>query len=396
MRGVIPMQPDQIDSPPTISSHKSQNRKSDAGGTKKSGEELTESANSSKAHLPAKFGSTSHRIGSVEIIGQSTPILTMLDFIHKAAANDFPVLLEGESGTGKELAAKAIHFASKRASGPLVAVNCGAINPNLIESELFGHEKGAFTGAFTRKPGRFERANKGTLFLDELGELLLHDQVKLLRALQERRIERVGGTEEIMIDVRIIAATNRDLLSEVGCGNFRQDLYYRLAVMRFVLSPLRDRVEDILLLARRFLTLHCECLRRPVPNLTPEAEAMLLQYHWPGNVRELENVIERALAHDQRQVIGVESLVFDVRWKIKPVTGKGYPNSEDLNKVFVPVDVKFDDLGAHEKRELIEWALRESHGNRKDAAKLLGLSSRYRLHRLMKKFGIGDEVKGEQ
>src|SRR5687767_6870240 len=189
-------------------------------------------------HSQAGFWPTNNRFGAVEIVGQSTQARAMLDFIYKAAANDFPVLLEGESGTGKELAAKAIHFASKRVSGPFVAINCGAINPNLIESELFGHEKGAFTGANARKPGRFERANSGTLFLDEIGELPLQDQVKLLRALQERCIERVGGTEEVKVDVRLISATNRDLLSEAGNGNFRYDLYYRLAVMPFIMPPL--------------------------------------------------------------------------------------------------------------------------------------------------------------
>ncbi len=265
---------------------------------------------------------TNNRFGAIEIIGQSAQTQAMLDFIYKAAANDFPVLLGGESGTGKEITAKAIHFASARASGPFVAVNCGAINPNLIESELFGHEKGAFTGANARKPGRFERANRGTLFLDEIGELSLQDQVKLLRALQECCIERVGGTEEIKVDVRIISATNRDLLSEAGDGNFRHDLYYRLAVMTFILAPLRDRVDDILPLARHFLTLHCGRMKRPIPKLTPEAAAVLLQYHWPGNVRELENVIERALADDQGRGIRAESLNFDAKWKNQPATGR--------------------------------------------------------------------------
>jgi len=361
-----------------------------------SNKESAESISLSESDSPVEFGLTSHRIGPVEIIGKSPPIRALIDFIHKAAANDFPVLLEGESGTGKELAAKAIHFASKRASGPFVAVNCGAINPNLIESELFGHERGAFTGAFTRKPGRFERANKGTLFLDEVGELSLHNQVKLLRALQEHRIERVGGTEEIMVDIRIIAATNRDLLSEVGGGNFRQDLYYRLAVMRFVMPPLRDRAEDIMLLALRFLALHCASLRRPVPNLTPDAKAALLQHYWPGNVRELENVIGRALAHDQGSKIKADSLVFDARWKAKTGMGEEYHYSEGPGKGPIPVDIKFNDLGAREKRELIRWALQQSRGNRMIATRLLGLSSRYRLHRLMKKFGIGDEVESTQ
>ncbi len=314
----------------------------------------------------------------------------MLDFIYQAAANDFPVLLEGESGTGKELMANAIHFASARASGPFVAINCGAINPNLIESELFGHEKGAFTGAIARVLGCFERAKGGTLFLDEVGELSLQDQVKLLRALQEHRIKRVGGTEEIKVDIRIIAATNRDLLSEMEDGNFRKDLYYRLAVIRFVPLPLRDRTDDILPLTRHFLALHCRSLKRPVPNLTPEAEAVILQYHWPGNVRELENVIERALAHDQGSEIGAKSLIFDVRWKTRPATGRECPDSQGHTEVLIPPGVEFDDLWVHERRELIKRALRQSRGNREDAARLLGLSTRYKLRRRMIKLGIDD------
>ena len=184
-------------------------------------------------YTPQSCISTINRFGSVEIIGQSPQTRAMLDFINKASAYDFPVLLEGESGTGKELMAQAIHLVSARASGPFVPVNCGALPSNLIESELFGHEKGAFTGAVSRKIGRFERANRGTLFLDEIGELPSQDQVKLLRALQERRIERVGGTGEIDLDVRIIAATNRVLLDEVEAGNFREDLYYRVAALTF-------------------------------------------------------------------------------------------------------------------------------------------------------------------
>ncbi len=337
-----------------------------------------------------QFEPANNRIGPVEIIGQSRQTRDMLDFIYKAAATGFPVLLEGESGTGKELMAQAIHFASARASGPFVALNCGAINPNLIESELFGHEKGAFTGAVSRKAGRFERANGGTLFLDEISELSLQDQVKLLRALQEHQIERVGGTEEIKIDVRVIAATNRDLLDEVGSKNFRQDLYYRLAVMRFVASPLRDRPEDILPLARRFLVLHCENMRRPAPSLIPEAEATLLQYHWPGNVRELQNVIERALAFDQGKEIRAESLIFDARWKTQPAADMACPDAQEDGESLIPAGVKFDDLGLHEKRRLIKRALRQSHGKREDAARLLGLSSRFKLLRRMKKLGIGD------
>jgi len=346
--------------------------------------------------MSAEFEPSNTRIGPVKIIGQSPQTQALLDFIYQAAATDFAVLLEGESGTGKELMARAIHCASARASGPFIAVNCGAINHELIESELFGHEKGAFTGAIARKPGRFERANGGTLFLDEIGELPLQDQVKLLRALQECRIECVGGTEEIEVDVRVIAATNRNLLDEVENKNFRQDLYYRLAVMTFIAPSLRDRPDDILPLARHFLALHCKRLDRRAPSLATEAEAALLQYHWPGNVRELENVIERALAYDQGMEIGAESLVFDARWKTQPATGRAYPDSQEHNEVLIPAGVKFDDLALHEKRELIKRALRQCYGNRVKATKLLGLSSRHVLYRLMIKFGISDEIKDKR
>jgi len=315
----------------------------------------------------------------------------MLKFTYSAAANDSPVLLEGESGAGKEMMAQAIHHASARASGPFVAVNCGAINHNLVESELFGHEKGAFTGAVSRKPGLFERADGGTLFLDEIGELPLEDQVKLLRALEECHIKRVGGTKEIEVDVRIIAATNRDLFSEVEDGKFRRDLYYRLAVITFIAPPLRDRVDDILPLARRFIILHCERMKKPAPYLTPEAEAALLRHHWPGNIRELKNVIERALALNDGEEIKAESLVFQTRRtmpKSQQVADKARPDSPEHDEALIPAGVKFDDLGASEKRELIRRALRQCYGNRETAAALLGLSSRHQLRRRMIKLGI--------
>jgi transcriptional regulator with GAF, ATPase, and Fis domain len=345
--------------------------------------------------MSVKFEQTIHRIGPVEIVGQSPQTRAMLDFIYMVAANDFPVLLEGETGAGKEVMARGIHFASARAAGPFLAVNCGAITHELIESELFGHEKGAFTGAIARKLGRFERANGGTLFLDEVGELPLQDQVKLLRALQDHRIERVGGTEEIEVDVRIIAATNRDLLGEVASKNFRQDLYYRLAVLMFVVPSLRDRPDDVLPLARHFLAVHCERLGRPAPSLTAEAEAALLQYRWPGNVRELENVIERAIALDQGIEIGAELLIFDARWKTQPTTSRGYPDSQEHDGSLIPAGVKFDDLALHEKRELIKRALQQHYGSREKAARSLGLS-RFQLHRVMKKLGISDEIKDER
>jgi transcriptional regulator with PAS, ATPase and Fis domain len=274
--------------------------------------------------------------------------------------------------------ARAIHFASTRAAKPFVAVNCGAINHELIESELFGHEKGAFTGAVARKPGRFERANGGTLFLDEIGELPLHDQVKLLRALQEHRIERVGGTKEISVDVRIVSATNRILRDEVESKNFREDLFFRVAVIIFTVSPLRERLGDILPLARHFLALHSERLSRSAPSLTAEAEAALLRYHWPGNVRELENVIERALAFGESEKIEVESLNFHERNESLPLA-----------------NVKLDELSLPEKREAIKRALQQNYGNRTKTAESLGLS-RHQLRRLIENLGISDEIKNKR
>src|SRR5262249_31511964 len=263
-----------------------------------------------------------HHIYQVKIIGHSPQAGAMIDFINIAAANDATVLLEGESGTGKELMARAIHCASARAASPFIAVNCGAINPNLIESELFGHEKGAFTGAVTCRIGHFEQADKGTLLLDEIGELSLQDQVKLLRALQDHRIMCVGGSKEIHVDVRIIAATNRELCTEVGAGHFRLDFYYRLAVLTYTLPPLRDRPDDILLLARHFLNLNSRRLGWNVPSLLPEAEAALMNYHWPGNIRELENVIERTIIFCRGKEINAGSLIFPTIARTRPASDK--------------------------------------------------------------------------
>jgi DNA-binding NtrC family response regulator len=369
----------------------SQSHISETGETHQPLAESVGSTNFSASRFPAAIGPGRNRFGAVEIIGQSPQTQAMLDFIYRAATNDFTVLLEGESGTGKDLMARAIHLASARASGPFVALNCGAIDPNLIESELFGHEKGAFTGAVSRKFGRFERANKGTLFLDEVGELPLQDQVKLLRSLQERRIERVGGAQEIQVDVRIVAATNRILLDEVEAGNFRQDLYYRLAVMTFIMPPLRDRAEDIPPLARHFLALHCERMKLPTPRLTPEAEAALLRHHWPGNVRELENLIERTLALNGAKEIQAESFVFQTRRiksKSQSVRAIEHHKSPDHGEPVVPPGVRFNDLSSSEKRVLIKRTLQQCYGNREKAAALLGLSSRHQLYRLMIKLGI--------
>lgn len=335
-------------------------------------------------------GERENRILPMKIIGQSLQTLEMIRFIDKAATNDISVLLEGESGTGKELVAQAIHDASSRAAGPFVAVNCGALNANLIESELFGHERGAFTGAIARRLGRFERAQGGTLLLDEVGELPLPAQVKLLRALQERRIERVGGVKEIKIDIRVMAATNRNLWAEVEAGNFRQDLYFRLAVINLKLTPLRDRREDIIPLAQHFLQLHNLRKSRPPRVLTPEAEAILLLYEWPGNVRELENVIECALALTDGERIHSDALIPQIKSRpplASAFRDAGHPAIETQLPSIPP---SLNDLALRDRRELVKKALSQCRGNRTHAARLLGLPSRYVLYRLMKKLHIDD------
>ncbi|MBP6843479.1 MAG: sigma 54-dependent Fis family transcriptional regulator [Kofleriaceae bacterium] len=235
------------------------------------------------------------RLGDSELIGRSAPARALLELVHRVAPTDATVLLGGESGAGKEMVARAIHRGSRRAGGPCVAVNCAALTETLIESELFGHEKGAFTGATDKKIGRFEAADKGTLFLDEIGEMPLALQTKLLRVLEERRFERVGGTRSVAVDVRLIAATNRDLPELARRGLFREDLYYRLSVIHAIVPPLRERADDIPLLAEHFLTRMRQQVGRRVRGFRPEAMAALVAHPWPGNVRELRNAIERAV-----------------------------------------------------------------------------------------------------
>ncbi len=228
-------------------------------------------------------------------IGRSGRVVDVLAMAAKAAESGATVLIRGESGTGKELVAEGIHYASARSTGPFIRVNCGAIPSTLLESELFGHEKGAFTGAVRRKLGKFELADKGTIFLDEIGEMDKHMQVKLLRVLQQREFDRVGGETTVHVDVRIIAATNRNLEEMVRQGEFRDDLYYRLNVIPLFLPPLRERVEDIPLLTESFIDRIAQQVQKPVRGITPEALEILMAYKWPGNVRELENIIERVI-----------------------------------------------------------------------------------------------------
>jgi len=238
-----------------------------------------------------------------EIIGRSAAAARVLDFVNRVGPSDATVLLGGESGSGKEMVARAIHRASRRAKGPCVAVNCAALTESLIESELFGHEKGAFTGATEKKAGRFEMADRGTLFLDEVGELPLGLQTKFLRVLEEKRFERVGGQKAIEVDVRMVAATNRDLAEMVRRGTFREDLYYRLSVIHIVVPPLRERLDDVPLLAEHFLARFRHQAGRRVTGFSPEAMAAMTRYAWPGNVRELRNAVERAIVLGDRELI---------------------------------------------------------------------------------------------
>lgn len=259
------------------------------------------------------FENLEQRYGLHQIIGRSKAMRRVLDMVDRAAPSKSTALISGESGTGKELIAKAIHFASPRKKGPFISVNCMALNPGVLESELFGHEKGSFTGAVARRRGRFELAHGGTLFLDEVGELSQDLQVKLLRVLQERSFERVGGADSISVDIRIVTATNKDLQTAVQAGEFREDLFYRLNVVHIPLPPLRERREDIPLLAAHFLKKYAEENASRVQGFTTDAIDYLCAFEWPGNVRQLENVVERCVVMAGNEMIRVEDLPPEIK-----------------------------------------------------------------------------------
>jgi Nif-specific regulatory protein len=291
-----------------------------------------------------------------------------------AAPTDATVLVRGESGVGKELVAAAIHHASKRAAGPLVCMNCAALSPSLLESELFGHEKGAFTGATERKLGKFEAADGGTLMLDEIGEMDAEIQAKLLRVLEGHSFERVGGNASIDVDVRVVAATNRDLQEMVAEGTFRQDLFYRLHVIEIQVPPLRERGEDILLLAQHFLAKFNDSMGRRIESISDAAQKKLLDYHWPGNIRELRNVIERAVVLNSGTRIDAEHLL------LTPAS-IGQRGQENRSAEFASVETSLADL----ERAHIERVLRHTDGNKSRAASILGIE-RSTLDRKLKKF----------
>jgi DNA-binding NtrC family response regulator len=310
-----------------------------------------------------------------EIISASPKMEAVKKMILKVAHSNSTVLVRGESGTGKELIARAVHNQSPRSAEMFQAVNCAAINENLLESELFGHEKGSFTGAHAEKKGLFEIADRGTLFLDEIAELDVGIQAKLLRALQERKIRRVGGTHEISVDVRVIAATNRDLRAMVSDGRFRDDLYYRINVLSIDVPPLRERREDIPVLIDYFLKKHTKNTSRLVRGLTPETKKLMYDYSWPGNVRQLESAIERAILLSEGDLITPEDLPSEVRQEVGPAAEGAFKlPSEGIN---------FEDV----ERNLITQAMEQTDYNITKAAKLLGLTFRTLQYRL-EKFGI--------
>lgn len=312
------------------------------------------------------------------IVGDSQAMATILERVRRVAGSESTVYIHGESGTGKELVARAIHKASPRADGPFVKVNCSALAEGLLESELFGHEKGAFTGAHKRRLGRFELAEGGTIFLDEIGDIQPATQLKLLRVLQEREFERVGGEETLKADVRVVTATHRDLREEVAKGSFREDLFYRLHIIPVELPPLRERREDVPALARHFVEKLAERTRSQARRIGEDAMALLTRYEWPGNVRELENVIEHALVFARGESIGVEDL--------PPALGGGTQMVEGVDLSAVEASSLPEVLEALE-RSLIVAALEKAQGVKAETARLLGIKSSALYYKL-EKYGV--------
>ncbi len=312
------------------------------------------------------------------IIGKSPPMQELLDMVKTVAATEATILISGESGTGKELIARAIHAGSNRRNNSLVTVNCAALTDTLLESELFGHEKGSFTGADKKRDGRFMQADGGSIFLDEIGEIPLPMQAKLLRTIQEREIQRVGSDKLLKVDVRIIAATNRDLLLEVDRGTFREDLYYRLNVVNLTIPSLRDRLEDIPLLAGFFLNRYSEQNRKSLKGFTPLAMDMLVKYGWPGNVRELENAVERAVILAAGEFVAEKDLPPTVTHHFREVFGE--------EEIPLAADMGGKSLQEVEKLA-IEQTLAKTGGNKSEAAKLLNIT-RTTLDNKIRKYGI--------
>jgi len=321
------------------------------------------------------------RYSHPNIVARSPKMQEVLATVERVGPTNATVLLGGESGVGKDLIARALHEKSRRANGPFVKINSTAIPENLLESELFGFEKGAFTGAVASKPGKFELADKGTLFLDEIGDVPPATQVKLLRVLQEREFERLGGTKTIKVDVRLVAATNRDLREALEQGTFREDLYYRLNVVPIDIAPLRERKEDIPDLVNLFVSRFAAESGKVIEGITPQAMQTLVNYHWPGNVRELQNIVERACALSKGPQLEPADIHIDVR---PSKAGNGAPG-------FLPEGMTLEQW----EDEMVQEALRRANGNKSQAARLLGLSRNALRYRLTK-IGIADESEKEQ
>ena len=309
------------------------------------------------------------------LIGRSDIMTRLLETVVLVAPSEATVLITGESGTGKEMIAGAIHYNSLRKDGPFIKINCAAITETLLESELFGHEKGAFTGADRRKEGKFRQAGGGTIFLDEVSEMSLSMQVKLLRVLQEREITRVGGEEVIKVDVRVIAATNRNLIKDVEAGRFREDLYYRLNVVPIHAPPLRERKEDIPLLAQNFLKVFAEKNRKNIKGFTPRAMERLLKYHWPGNVRELMNAVERGVVLSRSNNLDESEVPLFRQEELPPATA--------LSQTDGVGELPLESV----EKETILKTLDTTKGNKSEAARRLGITRRT-LHLKLKKYGM--------
>ncbi|VVP03139.1 Regulatory protein AtoC [Pseudomonas fluorescens] len=342
-----------------------------------------------------------HALGSVGATDVEGPIAVepasaqLLELSARVARSDSTVLISGESGTGKEVLARYIHQQSHRATQPFIAINCAAIPDNMLEATLFGHEKGSFTGAIAAQPGKFEQADGGTILLDEISEMPLGLQAKLLRVLQEREVERVGGRKPITLDIRVVATTNRDLAAEVAAGRFREDLFYRLSVFPLAWRPLRERTADILPLAERLLTKHVNKMKHAAAKLSPEAQACLTAYPWPGNVRELDNAIQRALILQQGGVIQPQDFCL-----AGPVMFAALPVSVPTPAIIREVEIEADSAGAlgddlrRREFQMIIDTLRSERGRRKEAAEKLGISPRTLRYKLAQMRDAGMDVEG--
>lgn len=320
--------------------------------------------------------SLEYRFDRHNIIGRSQVMTELLDTVAQVALSEATILVTGESGTGKEVVAGTIHYNSPRNDRPFVKINCAAITETLLESELFGHEKGAFTGAFKRSEGKFRQAHGGSILLDEISEMSLPMQVKLLRVLQEREITRVGGDEVIKVDVRVIAATNRDLLIEIEKGRFREDLYYRLNVVTLKVPSLKERKEDIPLLAQHFLRIFSEKNNKSVKGFTPQAMDRMLHYGWPGNVRELMNAVERGIVLTREDYIGEKDLPLTIE-------GISIESESTMANSMIPGDLPLEEI----EKEAVLKTLDMAGGNKSETARRLGITRRT-LHKKLKKYGV--------